>query len=196
MLYYRKLLRADMAKIEAHFLALSPDDRRRRFHSPVGDDTIRAYCHSFDWNERAIIGAFALDRLVGIAEAVRIAENSAEIAVSVAADWQHHGVGRELVRRAVASAANSGVAIAVLDYTPGETSIPHIARSLGGDVDGLRSIAQIALPARSAAGQIEELVEDFGAALAGAFEALLWPWRFAASAAAPRATIVPAVAAP
>jgi GNAT superfamily N-acetyltransferase len=191
MLYYRKLLRADAAKIEAHFLALSPDDRRRRFHALVGDDVIGAYCRSFDWSARATIGAFDFDRLVGIAECVRLAGGSAEIAVSVDARWQHHGVGRELVRRAVASAANSGVAIAVLDYTPGETSIPHIARSLGGDIDGVRSIAQIAPPARDAAGQIEELVEDLGAALAGAFDALLWPWRFAAAAVAPRATIVP-----
>src|SRR5712671_3078016 len=117
MLYYRKLFSADAPRIEAHFLDLSPEDRRR----------------GFDWSERAVIGAFDLDRLVGIAECVRAADGNAEIAVSVDARWQHHGVGRELVRRAAASAANSGAATAVLDYAPGDTSIPHIARSLGGD---------------------------------------------------------------
>ncbi|HEX9489444.1 MAG TPA: GNAT family N-acetyltransferase [Stellaceae bacterium] len=180
MIYYRKLLRADAPRIEAHFLALSPEDRRRRFHSPLGDDAVRAYCRSFNWSERAVIGAFDLDRLVGIAECVRVAADSAEIAVSVDSRWQHHGVGRELVRRAAASAANSGAVRAVLDYAPGETSIPHIARSLGGEVDALRGVAQIALPTRDAAGQIEELIEDLGAALAGALEAALWPLRFAA----------------
>ena len=189
MLYYRKLFSADAPRIEAHFLDLSPEDRRRRFHSLLGDDAIRAYCRGFDWSERAVIGAFDLDRLVGIAECVRVADGNAEIAVSVDARWQHHGVGRELVRRAASSAANSGAATAVLDYAPGDTSIPHIARSLGGDVDGTRSVAQIALPAHDAAAEIEELIEDFGAALAGAFEAALWPWRFAAAAIAPGATI-------
>src|SRR5712671_6828498 len=172
MLYYRKLFSADAPRIEAHFLDLSPEDRRRRFHSLLGDDAIRAYCRGFDWSERAVIGAFDLDRLVGIAECVRVADGNVEIAVSLNAHWQHHGVGRELVRRAAASAANSGAATAVLDYAPGDTSIPHIA-----------------LPAHDAAAEIEELIEDFGAALAGAFEAALWPWRFAAAAIAPGATI-------
>jgi GNAT superfamily N-acetyltransferase len=189
MIYYRKLFRADAPKIEAHFLALSREDRRRRFHSPLGDDAVSAYCRSFNWSERAVIGAFDLDRLVGIAESVRVAADSVEIAVSVDSRWQQHGVGRELVRRAAASAANSGAAIAFLDYAPGETSIPHIARSLGGEVDVLRDVAQIALPARDAAGQIEEFIEVLGAALAGALEVAVWPWRFAAGAAAPRATI-------
>ena len=189
MLYYRKLFAADAPKIEAHFLDLSPEDRRRRFHSLLGDAAIRAYCRSFDWRARAVIGAFDLDRLVGIAECVRVADGNVEIAVSVAARRQHLGVGRELVRRAAGSAANSGAAVAVLDYTPGESSIPHIARSLGGDVDGTRSIAQIPLPARHAAAQIEELIEDFGGALAGMVEAALWPWHFATGTAAPRATI-------
>jgi GNAT superfamily N-acetyltransferase len=180
MIYYRKLFPADASKIEAHFLGLSREDRRRRFHSPLGDDAVRAYCRSFRWSDRAVIGAFDLDRLVGIAECVRVAEDTAEIAVSVDSRWQHHGVGRELVRRAAASAANSGAAIAVLDYAPGESSIPHIARSLGGEIDAVRGVAQIALPAHSAAGQIEELVEDLGAALAGALEAALWPLRFVA----------------
>src|SRR5258708_28088631 len=132
MIYYRKLLRADAPRIEAHFLALSPEDRRRRFHSPLGDDAVRAYCRSFNWSERAVIGAFDLDRLVGIAECVRGAADSAEIAVSVDSRWQHPVLGPDLVRRAAASAANSGAVRAVLDYAPGGTSIPASARSLGG----------------------------------------------------------------
>src|SRR5260221_4891951 len=128
MIYYRKLLRADAPRIEAHFLALSPEDGRRRFHSPLGDDAVRAYCRSFNWSERAVIGAFDLDRLVGIAECVRVAADSSEIAVSVDSRWQHHGVGRELVRRAAASAANTDAVLAGRDYAPDDASSPHIAR--------------------------------------------------------------------
>src|SRR5258708_38374914 len=99
MIYYRKLLRADAPRIEAHFLALSPEDRRRRFHSPLGDDAVRAYCRSFNWSERAVIGAFDLDPLVGIAECVRVAAGSAETPVTVDSRCQHHGAGRGLLRR-------------------------------------------------------------------------------------------------
>jgi len=187
MLYYRKLSRADVPKIEAHFLRLSPADRRRRFHSQIDDDAVRAYCRSFRWSERAVIGACHFDRLIALAEAVRVAPDRAEIAVSVDAGWRHLGVGRELVRRAAASAGNSGMATAVLDYTPGDAPIPHIARALGGDVDAAQAVAQLNLPAQNAAGQIEELVEDIGAALAWAFETALWPLRVALGA--PRATI-------
>src|SRR5258708_14309516 len=118
MLYYRKLFSADAPRIEAHFLDLSPEDRRRRFHSLLGDDAIRAYCRGFDWSERAVIGAFDLDRLVGIAECVRVADGNVEIAVSVDARWQHHGVGRELVRRAPPSPPHHRAAPRLLAHPP------------------------------------------------------------------------------
>lgn len=182
MIYCRKLSRADLARIEAHFLGLSVEDRRRRFHSGASDEAIRAYCRGFRWSERAVIGAFAWGRLVGLAESVRVAPERVEIAVSVEASWQRHGVGRELVRRALSSAANRGVTEAVLDYVPGERSIPNIARSLGGDIDAGGAVAHIKLPAHSARLEIEEFVEDIAAAAAWAFDAAFWPLRLAAGA--------------
>lgn len=182
MIYYRKLFPADLPRIEAHFLALSPEDRWRRFHSGASDESIRAYCRGFRWSERAVIGAFAWGRLVGLAESVRVAAERVEIAVSVEAFWQHHGVGRELVRRALSSAANRGVSEAVLDYVPGERSIPSIARSLGGEIDASGAVAHIRLPSHSARFELEELVEDIAAATAWAFDAAFWPLRLAAGA--------------
>ncbi len=177
MIYYRKLFPADLPRIEAHFRALSAEDRRRRFPSGASDEAIHAYCQGFRWSERAVIGAFVWGRLIGLAESVRVAPERAEIAVSVEAFWRHRGVGRELVRRALSSAANRGASEAVLDYVPGERSIPSIARSLGGAVEPGAAAAQIALPRRSARFEVEELVEDIAAAIAWTFDAAFWPLR-------------------
>ncbi len=133
-------------------------------------------------SERAVIGAFAWGRLIGLAESVRVALERVEIAVSVDASWRQRGVGRELVRRALSSAANRGVGEAVLDYVPGERPIPRIAHSLGGVIDAGGAVAHITLPARSARFEVEELVEDIAAAAAWAFDAALWPLNLAAGA--------------
>ena len=71
-----------------------------------------------------------LDRPVGIAETVQVGAEQAEIAISVDAQYRHHGLGCELVHRAIAG--NRGVSLAVLDFVRGEPAIPHIALSLGG----------------------------------------------------------------
>jgi GNAT superfamily N-acetyltransferase len=183
MLYYRKLFPADRSRIVAHFLDLSPEDRGRRFRCPVSDDFIRSYCRTFCWSERAVIGAFRFDRLLGLAESVSLTPERAEIAVSVASPWRRHGIGRELVRRAAASAANHGAALAVLDYAPGDTSIPRLARSLGGSLDQRNALAMIPLPEPAHAIEIEELLEDIAAAAAWALDSVLWPFRLPGAAA-------------
>lgn len=180
MIYYRKLFPADRPKIKAHFLRLSTEDRARRFHGLLSEDTVRAYCTGFDWSKRAVIGGFEFDRLVGIAEIVQTAPDQVEIAVSVEASYRHHGVGRELVRRAVDSAANRGASVAVLDYVKGDPSVPHIAASLGGHVDGMSGTAEITPPAHDTANEVEELLEDIAGAVSWAAEFFLWPLRLAA----------------
>jgi GNAT superfamily N-acetyltransferase len=182
MLYYRKLFPADLSKIAAHFLELSPEDRGRRFRCPVPDAFILSYCRTFRWSEQAVIGAFRFDRLLGLAESVSLTPERAEIAVSVAASWRRSGIGRELVRRAAASAANRGAALAVLDYAPGDSAIPRLACSLGGRLDQRNALAVIPLPAAERGIEMEELLEDLVAAAAWSFESVLWPLRLQGTA--------------
>jgi GNAT superfamily N-acetyltransferase len=178
MLYYRKLFPADLARIAAHFLALPPGDRCQRFRCAVSDEFIRNYCRTFRWSERTMIGAFRFDRLIGLAESLALTPGRAEIAVSVAASERRLGIGRELVRRAAARAAQRGATLAVLDYEPGDCSIPKLVSSLGGRLDQESAVAMIPLSAPPRSTELEELIEGVFAATAWMIASTPWPLRF------------------
>jgi RimJ/RimL family protein N-acetyltransferase len=144
-LVIRKLHSADLDEIQRHFLDLARFDRAARFMSAASDEAVKSYLRGIDQSAATMIGAFALSgRLVGLAEAQPTEEAATvEIAVTVAADYQLKGLGRELVRRLIALAFAEGVRIAEFNFCPSNKPIIRIVSSLGGRFGKLLGQASI-----------------------------------------------------
>ena len=116
LLHVRPLGPADRAPLADAFARLSDESRYRRFLGPKPRLTDRelSALTELDYLDRDALGAFerASGRLVGVARyAVHPADrSSADIAVTVADDWQGHGLGTALARAIVHRAESSGIA--------------------------------------------------------------------------------------
>ena len=147
MFTYRSLA-ADDPKILEHLLAMTPEDRRCRFHGTASDARIAQHCAEMAHREGQLIGCCEGERLIGLIEIVVCRDEAGrygEIGMSVAADRRGRGIGRSLVEHALDYAANHGLRL-VFGYLPDNTRIPRIVLDLGGHVDRLGTKAE--LPAR------------------------------------------------
>jgi GNAT superfamily N-acetyltransferase len=87
--------------VRSFYLALSPDDRRKRFCCTLSDDTISKYVDRLNFTRDTVLGAFdAQARILGLAELVRGAEAS-EMAFSVRLDKRGQKIGTQLIQRLV-----------------------------------------------------------------------------------------------
>jgi GNAT superfamily N-acetyltransferase len=133
-------------KILEHFLAMTPEDRRCRFHGVTSDERVTQYCQEMVGRDAHLIGCLEGERLVGLIEIVLVEggkERSGEVGMSVAADRRDQGIGHVLVQHAMDHAANRGLPL-VFGYLPDNARIPRIARDLGGHVDRREAAAEIA----------------------------------------------------
>src|SRR4051812_15062598 len=84
----------DMGGAEQLLLALDARDRHARFHFGVSDWWIGAYVGGLDPARMILVGGFAGNRLVGLAEAHPVASAPvAEMAVTVHPAYRRAGVG-------------------------------------------------------------------------------------------------------
>ena len=91
------------------YLALSPDDRRKRFCCSLSDDTISKYVDRLNFIRDTVLGAFDEQaQIVGLAELVRGAEQS-EMAFSVRPDRRGQKIGTRLMERLLLRARMCGV---------------------------------------------------------------------------------------
>jgi GNAT superfamily N-acetyltransferase len=145
MFAYRSIA-ADDSKIREHFLAMTPEDRRCRFHGLASDTRIEQYCAEMTRREAHLVGCFEGERLVGLIEIAFSGEGSerrGEVGMSVAADRRDHGIGHSLVQHALDYAANHNLPL-VFGYLPENIRIPRIVHDLGGRVNRLAAEAEIA----------------------------------------------------
>jgi GNAT superfamily N-acetyltransferase len=138
----RRLHRHDAPAIKAHLLALNTEDRGLRFFRASTDAQIRDYVARIDWGSSLLVGAIQSDRIVGIAEALfgrptthRASNDHAEIAVSIDLPLRRKGLGRHLVRQALAYAEMLGARQTSLTFLRENRPIQRIIRALGGSVD-------------------------------------------------------------
>jgi RimJ/RimL family protein N-acetyltransferase len=116
LLHVRPLGPADRAPLADAFEHLSDESRYRRFLGPKPRLSERELSEltELDHLDRDALGAFerATGRLVGVARyAVHHTDHSsADIAVTVADEWQGHGLGTALARAIVHRAESSGIA--------------------------------------------------------------------------------------
>lgn len=110
----RPLQPDDAERLLRLFHRLSPETVYRRFMSPVVEpsEELLARLLQVDHCDREAIAALEGDEIVAVARYVRQAgRDVAEVAVVVADDWQHRGLGRLLLTRLGRLARRRGIRV-------------------------------------------------------------------------------------
>jgi RimJ/RimL family protein N-acetyltransferase len=180
MALYRKLLPTEADALCRHFLRLSREERRLRFHGSISDSAVERLCRQIDWFQTVVTGYFVDGVLRGVSQIVldrSLGPRSAELAVTVETKWQGRGVGLELARRAMTIARNRGARRLVMLYLAENQPMRHIARHLHGALhaDGPTVRADLGLGAATPWSLFEELLLDGTGSWLAATDRLLAP---------------------
>lgn len=89
------LSEADRPELIAHFLRLSPEDRRLRFNVAMPDAPLRAWCERLDLS--MVTGFFNFGRLTAVALLCPEGTGVSEFAISVDASSRGHGLAGQLL---------------------------------------------------------------------------------------------------
>ena len=91
------------------YLALSPDDRRKRFCCTLTDEILSQYVDRLNFSRDTVLGAFdARARIIGLAELVR-GPDSGEMAFSVRPERRGEKIGTKLMQKLLVRARMCGV---------------------------------------------------------------------------------------
>lgn len=132
------------------YLALSPDDRRKRFCCSLSDETISSYVDGLNFTRDTILGAFDEQaQIIGLAELVRGAEAS-EMAFSVRPDKRGQKIGTLLMERLLSRARMCSAKKVFVMFLSDNTPMRRMALRAGMSVqtaDGESHAARELLPA-------------------------------------------------
>ena len=167
------------AALLAHFLVLSPEDRRLRFGTSVSAETIAGYVDGIDFNRDAVFAVHDDSlALVGIAH-LALGGDHAELGLSVLPAHRGRGVGTAVFERGTEHARNRLASTLFMHCLQENAAIVRIARRAGmhivtefGDAD-----AHLTLPPASAGSIAEELVADRVALYDYALKAQVAAWK-------------------
>ncbi len=157
MVSYRSLLPMETERIAAHLARLPPDDRRRRFFGQLSGEAAALHARQIDWRHTVAIGAFEHGVLRGVAE-LSCLDRSCELAVSVEPHLQRHGVGTELVDRALLAARNHRMGRISVEWLHGNAGMSAITAKLAArrHIAGDEESAEIEIAAPSHASVLRE----------------------------------------
>ena len=134
------------------YLALSPDDRRKRFCCTLSDLTISKYVDRLNFSRDTVLGAFdEKAQIVGLAELV-IGTDKSEMAFSVRVDRRGQRIGTSLMERLLLRARMCGVRKVFVMFLSDNTPMRRMAGRAGmsvRSVDG-EAHAERELPVPSA----------------------------------------------
>lgn len=132
------------------YLALSPEDRRKRFCCSLSDETISGYVSRLNFAQDTILGAFDEHaQIIGLAELIRGAEES-EMAFSVRPDKRGQKIGTMLMERLLSRAGICGARKVFVMFLSDNTPMRRMALRAGMSVetaDGESHAARELLPA-------------------------------------------------
>lgn len=174
----------------SHLVALSEDDRQRRFGHTVSDERLQAYAAQLDFEHDQVFGTFdrrlrlvalghlALGRLaldqVALNQVARATStdtgNSAghgELGLSVLASARGRGLGTRLFEHAVVHARNRGVHTLHIQLARNNTPMLAIVQRAGARIDtaGNEALAVLPLAGETLGTQIGEILGERAAAL-------------------------------
>jgi len=134
------------------YLALTPDDRRKRFCCTLTDETISQYVDRLNFSRDTVLGAFDTQaRIIGLAELVRGPE-SGEMAFSVRPDRRGQKIGTKLIQKLLVRARMCGVRKVFVMFLSDNTPMRRMAARADMTIsaaDG-ESYAERMLPAATA----------------------------------------------
>jgi GNAT superfamily N-acetyltransferase len=138
--------------VRTFYLALSADDRRKRFCCSLSDETISSYVDGLNFARDTVLAAFDEQaQIIGLAELVRGAEAN-EMAFSVRPDKRGQKIGTTLMERLVSRARMCGARKVFVMFLADNTPMRRMALRAGMSVqtaDG-ESHAERELPPASA----------------------------------------------
>jgi GNAT superfamily N-acetyltransferase len=136
--------------VRSFYLALSPEDRRKRFCCSLSDATIASYVERLNFTRDTVLGAFDEQaQIVGLAELVRGAEAS-EMAFSVRPDRRGQKFGTMLMQKLISRARMCGANKVFVMFLSDNTPMRKMALRAGMSVqteDGESYAARELLPA-------------------------------------------------
>jgi len=141
------------------YLALSQEDRRKRFCCSLSDDVISSYVERLNFTRDTVLGAFDEHaRLIGLAELIRGPEAS-EMAFSVRPDRRSQKIGTLLIDRLMTRARMCGIRKVFVMFLSDNTPMRRMAARAGMTLSALdgEAHAERELPAPCA----EELAQWF-----------------------------------
>ena len=162
-----RLRDGDRAALEAHFLALDPEDRRLRFGTSVGDSAIHEYVGRIDFERD---GVFAVRdtrwRLVAVVHVATL-RATAELGLSVLPGWRGKGNGNALLQRAVTWLRNRGILCVCVHCIAENAAMMHLARRNGMRIvySGVETDGRLELDAPNPHSRMAEWIDDLRAAM-------------------------------
>ena len=148
----RPLTAFEREAVRSFYLALSTEDRHKRFCCSLSDETIWRYVDRLDFGRDVILGAFGEDaQLIGLAELVHGAAAS-EMAFSVRPDKRGKKIGTKLLEKLLQCARVRGVGKAFVLFLANNTPMRRMASRAGMTLDlgDGEAHAVLELPAPSA----------------------------------------------
>jgi RimJ/RimL family protein N-acetyltransferase len=154
-------------RIAQHLMALDPHDRYLRFGFAAGDEQIRRYADSLDFDRDEIFGVY--NRRLELIAMAHLAFSTdpnlaacAEFGVSVWKSARGRGLGARLFDRAVMHARNQGVSRLFIYALSENTAMLKIAINAGAKVerDGSESEAHLYLQAATLDTHLSEMVAE------------------------------------
>jgi acetyl coenzyme A synthetase (ADP forming)-like protein len=128
--------REDAGALAAFFTALSERSFYLRFHGVrrVDDDLVRHFLDP-DWQDRGVLVGELDDRIVAVAEYMRLRdESAAEAAFAVADELQGRGIGTRLLERLAVLAAEQGIERFVAEVMPENRAMLGVFEGTGLEV--------------------------------------------------------------
>jgi GNAT superfamily N-acetyltransferase len=127
----RRITEYERDVVRAFYLALSPDDRRKRFCSMVSDDTLSRYVEGVDFMRQTVLGAFNEHaQLVGLAELASAGAES-ELAFAVRPDMRRRRIGTSLMEHILLDARMSGVGKVFVIFLSDNLPMRRLAQNAG-----------------------------------------------------------------
>jgi GNAT superfamily N-acetyltransferase len=172
----RKLWVTEMPQYTEHLLRLDADSRGNRFGGMVSDEFIHGYVGTIGAMEAVVHGFFVDGTQRGAAELRSLGgalPNEAEVAFSIEAQWQSHGVGSALLERTLLAARNRGIKLLHMSCLAHNERMQQLARKFDAELtyDFGGVVGEVVAPHPTPVSMMRELFADGHAFATAALDA-------------------------